>query len=149
MRDVRWIGIVLAVAAVVACNARREAEAPEPVDVEAPFARFSSGAGAAYLRVVNTSSEADRLVRVESSIARHTDLHEVVQVGGLARMQERPEGFVVPAGGALELRPGGPHVMLTGLRNAPPEPGSDVELVLHFEKAGPVRARVPVRPLAE
>ncbi|HQV56683.1 MAG TPA: copper chaperone PCu(A)C [Ilumatobacteraceae bacterium] len=50
----------------------------------------------------------------------------------------------IPAGTAVELKPGGYHVMLIGLVK-PLVAGSNVELTLTFEKAGDVKVTVPVR----
>jgi copper(I)-binding protein len=60
------------------------------------------------------------------------------------RMRPQPQGFELPARGQLELKPGGKHVMLIGLA-APLEAGKEFELTLNFEKAGPIKVKVPVR----
>lgn len=94
-----------------------------------------SGVGALYVKVANAGVE-DRLLRVETAAAKSAELHETVFEGDVARMLPRPEGFVVPAGGSLELSPGGKHVMLFGV-------GGDrekVDATLVFERAGPVKA---------
>ena len=45
-------------------------------------------------------------------------LHEVVDKDGAMVMQQKTGGFVIPAGGMLELKPGGNHVMLMRLTHA-------------------------------
>ncbi|MEX2626607.1 MAG: copper chaperone PCu(A)C, partial [Ilumatobacteraceae bacterium] len=41
------------------------------------------------------------------------ELHDTeIDDDGVMRMEHRPDGFVVPAGGELVLEPGGAHVML-------------------------------------
>ena len=54
-------------------------------------------------------------------------------------------GIAVAAGQAVAMKPGGLHLMLTGLR-APLRPGNKLPLTLRFEKAGVVRASLPVLP---
>ena len=62
--------------------------------------------------------------------------------GEVLQMRPRPEGFVVPAGGRTELRPGGKHLMLYAVKDTP----ASLHLTLHFEKAGPVQLAIPVLP---
>ena len=121
------------------------AAAAAPPRVEAAWSRATSGAaapGAAYATIVNDSGTADRLVAVASPVAARAQLHVSVVEGGVATM--RPVTIVDLAPGArLEVKPGGLHVMLTGL----PQPlrrGERFSLVFTFEKAGPVEAMVEV-----
>ena len=49
-----------------------------PLTIEAPWARASAGAartGAAYLRIVNSGAEADRLLDASSPAAERVELH--------------------------------------------------------------------------
>ncbi|MFP2925652.1 copper chaperone PCu(A)C [Pyxidicoccus sp. 3LG] len=109
--------------------------------VEAARARLTpSRVGAVYLTLVNSTSKDDRLLTAGSTAAERTELHEVIAEGEVLRMHARPEGFMIPAGGSLELKPGGKHVMLYAVRTETAE----LDLTLHFERAGPVRLRVPV-----
>jgi copper(I)-binding protein len=51
-------------------------------------------------------------------------------------MRMRPlEGLDVPKDGTVELKPGGTHVMLMGLKQ-PLQSGATLELDLKFEKSG-------------
>lgn len=119
-----------------------------PLTVEAPWARATVGAaraGAAYLRVVNAGAEADRLVGVSSPAAERVELHTHMTTGGVMRMR-RIEAVPVPGNGSAELKPGGDHAMLMGLR-APLKEGSIFPLTLSFEKAGTITVPVAVRPV--
>jgi periplasmic copper chaperone A len=51
---------------------------------------------------------------------------------------------VIPAGGRLELHPGGAHMMLLGLTQAL-RPGDIVRLVLTFRQAGAVAVEAVVK----
>ena len=60
-------------------------------------------------------------------------------------MKMRPAGpMEIPPGIALELEPGGLHVMLMGLQ-APLVEGESFALTLTFERAGAVEVTVPIR----
>lgn len=91
--------------------------------------------GAGYLRL--SSPVSDRLLeaRVPDSVAAAVEMHEVVtEAEGSLRMR-RVDSISLPAGQPVEFRPGGRHLMLTGLR-APLRPGDRVMLTLRFEQAG-------------
>jgi len=94
--------------------------------------------GAAYFVVENPSATADRLVGISSDQAERAELHETIDDGGVMRMVPRPEGLDVPAGGRLELAPGGAHVMLV---NPTPTDGA-IELTLTFETHEPIVLRL-------
>jgi copper(I)-binding protein len=105
--------------------------------------------GAVYFTVVNPGSRSDRLLRVETGAAERAETHETVEENGVMRMVARPEGFEVPAGGTLELQPGGKHVMLVGPR-APAEGDSGsggIGLTLHFEHAGAIEVQAALTPI--
>ncbi len=97
---------------------------------------------AAYLSIKNRGG-ADRLLRVESNIAQAVELHESMMENDIMTM--RPVSFIeIPAGGEVELKPGGLHIMLIGLNEAL-EPGAKVQLTLVFEKAGNLTVEAEVR----
>ena len=117
------------------------------ITVKGSFSRPSptiGGTGAAFMTIVNNGRDTDRLVSAGCPVAKVVELHETTNEDGVMRMQPRPEGFEIPAGGQLELKPGGKHVMLMGL-TAPLKAGDKIEITLNFERAGPVKVEVPVR----
>jgi copper(I)-binding protein len=111
-----------------------------------PYARAStpsSTSGAIFLEVMN-HGEADRLIGASTTAAGATQLHTHQEdANGVIKMIHVDEGFEVPAGGTLELKRGGKHVMLMGL-TGPLEQGDTVPLTLIFEQAGEISVEVPV-----
>ena len=70
---------------------------------------------AAYLGLRNHRDEDLRIVGGASPVSEVTELHEhAMDAAGVMRMR-KVSGIPVPAGGAVELQPGGLHVMLIGL----------------------------------
>ena len=100
---------------------------------------------AAYMRIANRASTADRLLEIRSDAARKTELHRTtIDENGLATMG--PAGPVeIPAGDSTLLEPGGLHVMLMGVEETLPE-GGVVRLTLVFETAGELTVEVEARP---
>lgn len=113
------------------------------IDVRARPAPLEGGNGAAFLTVRNGLDTAVRLMSAASDVAAAIELHETINDNGVMKMEPHPEGFEVPAGGALQLRPGGKHVMLLGLVE-PLEVGDSFTLTLNFEGGDPLILTVPV-----
>lgn len=55
-----------------------------------------------------------RLIAVETSVAETAELHTHAMVDGKMAMR-KVEGFDLPAGGMIELKPGGDHLMFFGV----------------------------------
>ena len=115
------------------------------ISVEHAWARptaTSVANGAAYLTIKNTGEADDTLTGAETSAAAKAELHESSMEGGVMKM--RPLGDVtVPAGGSVEFKPGGKHIMLLGLK-APLMAGQSFTLTLHFKNAGAQTVNVDV-----
>lgn len=116
------------------------------LEIREPKASLQHETGAVYLTVVNRGGTSDRLLRVETGAARAAETHESVEENGVVRMVARPEGFEVPAGGKLELAPGGKHVMLIEPRELQPAAGT-IPLTLYFELAGAIEVQAAVTAL--
>lgn len=109
-------------------------------------ATLMPGMGAVYLSVDNSTAAEDRLLSISSSLGE-VSLHETVDNEGVLSMEERADGFPIPAGASLELAPGGKHGMLMGAE-APPETET-IELTLEFESAGTMSVEAAVVEPAE
>ena len=122
-------------------------------------------AGAAYVTITSTIDDKLVTALVDPSIAATVEVHETVMAdmtsdtamssdtamgsdttmaGGEGEMMMRPVAFIeLPAGVAVELKPGGYHIMLLNLVE-PLEVGTSFELTLVFEHAGQITIDVPV-----
>ena len=101
-----------------------------------------------------TAKEGSRLVAASSPVAGVTEVHEMVMDNNVMKMRAVP-GLDLPAGKAVELKPGGYHVMLMDLK-APLKKDTTIPLTLVFKDARGVESRtelkVPVNtaaPMAE
>ena len=98
---------------------------------------------AAYMVLQNNSSTPDRLLRIESDVAQAAELHLSELTGEVMTM--RPIDYVeVPANGKAELKPGGMHLMLIGLKHDLIA-GEKIPLVLVFENSGRIDVQAEVR----
>jgi len=137
--------LALALAVGAAPLAAQTASQPT-VQVSQPWTRATAtgqAVGGGYLTLRNSGPVADRLLGARSPAAERVELHSMAMEGDVMKM--RPVDAVdVPAGGSVELKPGGLHLMLLGLKK-PLQPGQSVPLTLRFEKAGDVPVQLQVQ----
>lgn len=101
---------------------------------------------AAYVSLMNHAAEADKLLSASTPAAMSTEIHKTESVDGVMKMM--PAGVIeIPASGMLEMKPGGYHIMLMGLKQ-PLKKGDEIEITLTFEKAGEMTVKVPVEEVA-
>ncbi len=98
-----------------------------------------------YLTITNRGRKPDRLLSLSSPAAASVDLHLMSMDGGVMRMRPVEGGLVVPAGGAVQLEPGGYHLMFEGLKR-PFKAGDHIPLKLKFQRSGVIRATLDVAP---
>ncbi|HET9821499.1 MAG TPA: copper chaperone PCu(A)C [Burkholderiaceae bacterium] len=89
-----------------------------------------------------TSSGGDRLLGGSTPVAERFELHTMAMNGDVMVMRQ-VEGIELPAGRKVELKPGGLHVMLVGLKQ-PLAAGSTVPVTLRLQKAGDVKIEMQV-----
>jgi copper(I)-binding protein len=90
-----------------------------------------------------SSATGGRLVAASSPVAGIVEIHEMSMDGTTMKMRAIP-ALELPAGKAVELKPGGYHVMLMDLKQ-PLKAGETVPLTLVVEGAGGKRESVEVK----
>ena len=113
----------------------------QPVQVAGAWVRSTvpgqKGTGA-FMQI--TARQGLRLVGVTSPLAAVSEVHEMKMEGDVMRMRQI-SGVDLPAGVAVELKPGGYHVMLLDLKQ-PVLPNSTVPLTLLFKDARGVESKL-------
>jgi uncharacterized protein YcnI/copper(I)-binding protein len=103
--------------------------------------------GAGYLTIRNQGTAADTLVSVETTVAGKSEIHDVtVSDEGVMRMRRLDGGLDIPAGGSVELKPGGMHLMFLDLKQ-PLVADARVKVKLVFKSGAEAEIELPVRPL--
>ena len=106
-------------------------------------------ASGAFMQI--TSVQGGKLIEVNSPVAGVAEIHEMAMQGDTMRMRALP-ALELPAGKAVELKPGGYHVMLMDLKQQL-KAGETVPLTLVVEgkdgKRETLQVKAPVRALAE
>jgi len=114
------------------------------IEIAHPNARPTApgqSVGAGYFRLVNKGA-ADRLVSVTTPAASMVELHSMSMDGNVMQMRQI-DAIDLPAGQTVELKSGGLHLMLMGLK-APLKDGDRLPMTLKFEKAGSIEVTVKV-----
>lgn len=140
------VGVAVLLGVVAGCT---RSTGPD-IRVENAWARPASvGMGgkvtsAAYMTLINKGGAADRLVGVMTDVAEAAELHQSVMEGDVMKMVPVQGGIEIPAGGQVELKPGGYHIMLIGVKRDL-KPGDRFTLRLRFEKSGERQVDVVVK----
>ncbi len=124
----------------------------QTVDVQGAWARATvpgQKATGAFMKI--TAKDGSKLVAVSSPVAGVAEVHEMKMDGDVMKMRAVSGGLDLPAGKAVELKPGGYHVMLMDLK-LPLQKDTTIPLTLVFKDAKGVESRteltVPVSALA-
>ena len=105
-----------------------------------PFSRATlpnAPVAGGFMMVRNDGSGDDRLVAASSQAAGRMEIHEMAMQNDVMKMRELEEGLPIPAGGMVELKPGGYHIMFMDLQH-PLVEGEEVSVTLTFETAGEI-----------
>ncbi len=96
------------------------------------------------------SAQDAKLVSAKSTAAGIVEVHEMAMDGGVMKMRA-VDGLALPMGKAVELKPGGYHVMLMDLKSQVKE-GDAVPLTLIFEtkdgKRQTLEVKAPARSMS-
>jgi len=92
----------------------------------------------AFMKI--TAKETTKLIGVSSPVAGVAEIHEMKMDKDVMKMSALPNGLDLPAGKAVELKPGSYHVMLMDLKS-PLMKDSSVALTLTFKDAKGVESK--------
>lgn len=98
---------------------------------------------ALYFIVENNSNKADTLLSVKSSISNGVQMHETYMKGEMMRMRE-VKAIVINPHSTFEIKPGGYHVMVIGLKEELRKNDS-AKFTLHFKNAGDINVKATVK----
>ena len=101
-------------------------------------------AAGGFMKIENKGA-ADQLISASSPVAGEVQLHEMAMDGNVMKMRQVKD-IALPAGGAVELKPGGLHLMFMNIK-APLAAGETVPVKLKFAKAGEVEVKMPVNAM--
>lgn len=89
-----------------------------PIKVGHPWARATApgaAVGAGYMKITNSGDAPVQLVGATTPAAARVEVHTMSMDGGVMRMRPVP-ALTIPAQSTVELKAGGLHLMLIGLK---------------------------------
>ena len=119
------------------------------VEIDGAYARASIPNvpnSAAFFVIKNNSDKDIAITSANSDIAEKNELHTHIKENQMMKMI-KIEKLVVPAKSSLELKSGGDHVMLMGLKKEL-KVGDEINLELSFSDGDKKSIKVPVKDLA-
>ena len=132
--------IFVVVAVLITSGARAHEFKVGALDIGHPWSRptpADANIAGGYLTITNKGKTADRLISGSSIAAGQIEIHEVVDVDGMARTRPVANGIEIKPGKTVELKPGALRIVMLGLKE-PLQLGQKIKGTLVFEKAGPV-----------
>ena len=130
----------VAAAAFAATSAAAHEYKVGALDIGHPWSRPTpkeANIAGGYLTITNKGKTADRLIGGSSPVASQIEVHEIVDVDGMAKTRPVAGGIEIKPGKTVELKPGALRIVLLGLKE-PLQVGQKIKGTLMFEKAGPV-----------
>lgn len=119
--------------------------AGEAVEVQNAWARATvKGQMATGAFMTLTAKDGAKLVGASSPVAGVAQVHEMKMDAGVMKMNEVKGGLDLPAGKAVELKPGGYHVMLMDLKE-PLVKDSTVPVTLLFKDAKGIESKLELK----
>jgi periplasmic copper chaperone A len=129
-------------AAMVLSSAAAIAESG--IEISEVWARATpGGARTAAVYVTLTASAGDRLTSASTPVAQKAEFHSMTMDSGVMKMRQF-DAIDLPPGQKVTLKPGGYHIMLTGLAK-PLAEGESFPLTLDFAKTGARQVTVSVQ----
>ena len=116
------------------------------IEIKHPWAKATLAGqpvAGGFMKIVNTGTEPDRLLTVTSAVSDMIQIHQMKVEDGVMKMGEISGGLEIAPGAAVELKPGGLHVMFIGIK-APFREGETVKAMLTFERAGAIEVEFKV-----
>ncbi len=138
--------VLIAAAALASMTAGALAEDYKvgKVMIGAPWARVTlqNRPAAAYMKLHNMGDAADMIVAASSPLAERVEMHTHTMKDGVMKMRQ-VEGIELPSKGHTELKPGGLHLMIFGLKRMVKK-GEMIPITLTLKTAGEVEIKAMV-----
>ena len=135
---------LIAAALTTACAISAVAQNVTVTDAWARATVQGQKATGAFMKI--TAKDNAKLVGVSSPVAGVVEIHEMKMEKDVMKMAPLPNGLDLPAGKAVELKPGGYHVMLMDLK-APLTKDTTIPLTLMVQDAKGVKSAVELKLL--
>jgi periplasmic copper chaperone A len=148
MKHTHWLSLAAMIIMLVMLAGCTPAAAPS-ISVESAWGRPSATmptAGGMYMMIKNSGTAPDKLLSGTSPACGSIEVHEMVKKDdGTMGMNLVDKPLEVSAGGQVELKPGGLHIMCIMKKDDQFKVGAKIDLTLKFEKEGEKTVSAEIR----
>ena len=139
------LALLAAHAAVLSATCLSTAAWAQSIEVKGAWARATvQGQKASGAFMTLTAKDGAKLVGITSPVAGVAEVHEMKMDGDIMKMRAVEGGIDLPAGKAVELKPGGYHVMLMDLKT-PLQKDTTIPLTLLLKDAKGVQSKMDIK----
>ena len=117
--------------------------------IDHPWTRATptgASTAAGYLKITNNGKEADTFIGGSVEGIGKVEVHEMSMDNNVMKMRHLEGGLEIKPGATVELKPGGYHLMMIGLKNGIKK-GDMIKGTLSFAKAGAVAVEFEVEAM--
>lgn len=108
-----------------------------------PMAAVAGG----FMTITNSGTEVDTFLGGSASFAEAVEVHEMSMVDGIMKMRRLENGLQISPNEAVELKPGGYHLMLIN-PSEPMKEGNKHKMTLSFKQAGDIEVELEVKDIS-
>lgn len=110
------------------------------------WARAGKPNAAVFMKIKNDGAKERKIIAAKVDGMPRVELHDHIWEGDVMKMR-KVDHLLIPAGGTIELMPGGKHVMLFDVGDKLQE-GSSFKLTLETDNGQSLFLDVPVKPMS-
>lgn len=144
------LAILIAASLALSLHAQAADVTVGQLKISTPWARATpkgASVGGGYMTITNMGTESDRLVGGSTDVAKDLQIHEMSMDNGVMKMRPVSGGLEIKPGQTITLKPGGYHIMFTGLKVALKQ-GEHFKATLTFARSGKADVDFGVEGLA-
>lgn len=149
-RTTRLAGtLLLACSALMTTPAMAHDYTQGNVKIDHPWSRPTppgTPMGVGYMAITNNGTSDITFTSARTPRAEGVSIHESRMTDGVMSMRPLEQGLIIPAGGTVELKPHGYHLMLEKLKG-PLKEGERIPLTVSFDGAEDMDVELNVQPL--
>ncbi len=149
-RTTRLAGtLLLACSALMTTPAMAHDYTQGNVKIDHPWSRPTppgTPMGVGYMAITNNGTSDITFTGARTQRAKGVSIHESRMTDGVMSMRPLEQGLTIPAGGTVEFKPHGYHLMLEKLKG-PLKEGERIPLTVSFDGAEDMDVELNVQPL--
>ena len=147
MKIKNFLWVLIAVASFLNLTSAYADEINKDIVVRDPWVQampLSQTTTAAYMTIINNSTQDILITSVSCEMAQSTEIHQMSDMNGMMKMKMLTD-LKIPAHDKVELSPSGFHLMLINLKKPVNKEGDMVSLVLHFQNGTKLLVNAPIK----